>query len=319
METGWFSCDIDRATLSALTRRSDAAGLLQLGLWLAGLFGSGWLAYRAIGTPWFMSAFIVYGIFFSFAESLAHECSHGTPFQTRRLNEAVYLLVGLMMFKERTYHRWAHNRHHAYTLFPGQDPEIQLPRPLRLATIIAELFGVRSLFILSKALIRHALGDISEADKQWIPERRRPRLISGARFYLAVYASILLASLLMQSWLLLVFFLLPRLLGFWLKAIVTFPQHAGLEQGIKDHRRNSRTVYMNPLLRFLYWNMNYHLEHHLYPTVPFHALARLHEAVKDQLPRPYAGLFDVYREMITTFIRQRRDPDYHVTPVLPLR
>jgi fatty acid desaturase len=74
---------------------------------------------------------------------------------------------------------------------------------------------------------------------------------------------------------------------------------------------------MNPLFRFLYWNMNYHTEHHMYPTVPYHALPKLHEKLKDQLPRPYNGLAEAYREMATTFIRQQKDPSYFVRPVLP--
>ena len=41
-----------------------------------------------------------------------------------------------------------------------------------------------------------------------------------------------------------------------------------------------RTVYMNPVLRFLYWNMNYHIEHHMFPMVPYHALPKLHEEMK---------------------------------------
>jgi fatty acid desaturase len=74
---------------------------------------------------------------------------------------------------------------------------------------------------------------------------------------------------------------------------------------------------MNPVLGFLYWNMNYHLSHHLYPMVPFHALPRLHEQLKDQLPRPYPGVLAVYRELFDTYRRQRRDPSYHVEPPLP--
>ena len=53
-----------------------------------------------------------------------------------------------------------------------------------------------------------------------------------------------------------------------------------------DHRLNSRTVYMNPVTRFLYWNMNYHVEHHMFPMVPYHALPALHEEIKDDLPAP---------------------------------
>ena len=68
-------------------------------------------------------------------------------------------------------------------------------------------------------------------------------------------------------------------------------QHAGLAENVLDHRMNCRTVYMNPVNRYLYWNMNYHVEHHMYPTIPFHALPALGEAVKNQLPEPDPGFF----------------------------
>ena len=46
------------------------------------------------------------------------------------------------------------------------------------------------------------------------------------------------------------------------------PQHAGLARNIKDHRFSSREMYLNPILSFLYWKMEYHLTHHMFPTVP---------------------------------------------------
>ncbi len=74
---------------------------------------------------------------------------------------------------------------------------------------------------------------------------------------------------------------------------------------------------LGPVLRFLYWNMNYHIEHHLYPNVPFHALPKLREKIKDQLPPPSKGLMATWGEILPTLIKQRKDPDYHLTPVLP--
>ena len=43
-------------------------------------------------------------------------------------------------------------------------------------------------------------------------------------------------------------------------------QHIGLREDVLDRLTDTCTVYMNPVLRFLYLNMNYHLEHHLFPT-----------------------------------------------------
>ena len=57
---------------------------------------------------------------------------------------------------------------------------------------------------------------------------------------------------------------------------------------------------MNPIFRFLYWNMNYHVEHHIFPTVPYHALPKLHEAIKADCPTPYPSSIAAYREIIPT-------------------
>jgi fatty acid desaturase len=94
-------------------------------------------------------------------------------------------------------------------------------------------------------------------------------------------------------------------------------QHAGLAEDVLDHRLNSRTVYMNPVFRFLYWNMNYHLEHHLFPTVPFHALPRLHEAAKRHCPAPYTSCWAAYREILPALLRQRTDAGWCVLRPLP--
>jgi fatty acid desaturase len=58
--------------------------------------------------------------------------------------------------------------------------------------------------------------------------------------------------------------------------------------------------------------MNYHLEHHMYPMVPYHALRQLHEELRRDCPPPYANLWQAYQEIIPTIWRQRSDPSYFV-------
>ena len=94
-------------------------------------------------------------------------------------------------------------------------------------------------------------------------------------------------------------------------------QHAGLAEDRKDFRLTSRTVLLNPILRYLYWNMNHHIEHHMYPLVPFHNLPQLHRTIRSDLPVPHAGLLSAWREMLHTFFRQQRERGYFVTPTLP--
>ena len=86
----------------------------------------------------------------------------------------------------------------------------------------------------------------------------------------------------------------------------------GLAEDVLDHRLNTRTVYMNPFSRFLYWNMNYHVEHHMFPMVPYHALPALHEEIKDDLPPPGAEHRGCVPGVRPTLWSQRRDPELYV-------
>lgn len=48
------------------------------------------------------------------------------------------------------------------------------------------------------------------------------------------------------------------------------------------------------------------------PMVPFHALPRLHQAIRSQTPAPYPNVWSVYREMVPALLRQQRDPSYFI-------
>jgi fatty acid desaturase len=90
-----------------------------------------------------------------------------------------------------------------------------------------------------------------------------------------------------------------------------------LRENELDHRFSTRTLKLNRFLQFLYWNMNYHVEHHMFPNVPFHALPQLRRAIEADLPPAYDGLFSAWGEILHVFQMQRHDPGYMVTPCVP--
>ena len=113
------------------------------------------------------------------------------------------------------------------------------------------------------------------------------------------------------------YFVLPHFYGKTLHKLVAFTQHAGLARNIKDHRLTSREMYLNSILSFLYWKMEYHLTHHMFPTIPSHNLDKLHHHIKDQLPRTNTGLIDAYKEIIPALLRQSKEEDYYLKKDLP--
>ena len=138
-----------------------------------------------------------------------------------------------------------------------------------------------------------------------------------AYIYVLIYAAVVGLAIHARSILPLMFVGLPAVYGSWLQFIYGHTQHAGLAENVLDHRLNSRTIYLGPIHRYLYWEMNYHLEHHLFPLVPYHKLARLHELIKADMPRPYHGLLDAWREIMPTLLRQRKEPAYYIRRELP--
>ena len=74
---------------------------------------------------------------------------------------------------------------------------------------------------------------------------------------------------------------------------------------------------MNPISRFIYWNMNYHVEHHMFPMVPYHALPQLHETIKHDLPAANRSIAEAFAEMWPALVRQLRYEDFFIKRVLP--
>ena len=63
--------------------------------------------------------------------SLHHECVHYTVFRTRRLNDVVGQICGLIILLPHRFFRYEHCDHHTYTQLTGDDPElIPLPKTL---------------------------------------------------------------------------------------------------------------------------------------------------------------------------------------------
>jgi fatty acid desaturase len=249
---------------------------------------------------------VLYG---SASDSRWHECGHGTAFKTRWMNTVVYNLACFMIMRDPTVWRWSHTRHHTDTIIVGRDPEIVAMRPPALWHIIANFVGLFDVPLAFKHMFIHATGRLTEQEATFVPESERAKTYWTARVWLLIYAAVVVACVASRSILPAMVIGLPRFYGAWHHLMTGLTQHGGLADNVTDHRLNTRTVYMNPLSRFVYWNMNYHVEHHMYPMVPFHALPTLHAEIKDDLPTPSAGIAAAFGEFVPVMLRQRKNPE----------
>ncbi len=285
-EADWYQCAVPRETMRELLVRRNGPAIRDTILWFALILGAGYATWRLWGTWWAILPYMIYAVLYaSTSDSRWHEAGHGTAFKTDWMNNALYEIASFMVMRESVVWRWSHNRHHSDTIIVGRDPEIAVPRPPSWPGIIKPYFAIQAYPSYFKTVLMHCFGRMTAAEKTFIPETEFHRVYRNARIYATIYLGVIALSIYLRSILPLLLVGLTNLFGSWLMPVYGQTQHAGLAENVLDHRLNCRTVYMNPIHRYLYWNMNYHVEHHMFPLVPYHALPRLHAAVKRRLPR----------------------------------
>lgn len=314
----WFRSDVPRRRMKELMRRSDQPAIRDTLLWLGIALAAAAAGIALWGTWWAVPCFLVYGVLYgSASDSRWHEAGHGTAFRTRWMADAVYQVASFCMMREPTIWKWQHTRHHTDTLIVGRDPEIVAMRPARLARILLNLVGLVDVPIAIALVVRHAAGRLTREELTFVPETERAKVYRTSRIWLAVHSATIAAAIVFQTWLPLVLIGGPRLYGCFMHLVYGLTQHAGLGENVIDHRLNTRTVLMNRVNRFLYWNMNYHVEHHMFPMVPYHRLPELHEEIKHDLAAPYPSIWAAYREIIPAVLRQLKDETHFIRRELP--
>ena len=309
----WFRSEVPRRRMKELMRRSDYPAIRDTAIWIGLMVMFAGLGIAFWGSWWAVPFFLAYGVLYgSTSDSRWHETGHGTAFKSRWLDEALYQLASFMIMRDPTVWRWSHTRHHTDTLILGRDPEIAAMRPARLVRLLANFFG----------LVRRAARVRADVPARFRAAHRRggglcarARTAQGlptARIDLAIYAVTIATAVAFGSCLPVVLIGGPRMYGAFMLNVYALTQHAGMGENVLDHRLNTRTVKMCVVNRFLYWNMNYHVEHHMFPMVPYYRLPELHEEVKHDCAPVYPSMWAAYKEIIPAILRQLKDQEYYV-------
>jgi len=295
---------IDKTALKALSRRSDAAGLQQLAGHGAGLAVTGLAVAWAQGSVWLIPAMLGHGIVLVFLFSPLHESIHRTAFASRRLNDAVAWLGGLVLMLPPEFFRAFHFAHHRHTQDPARDPELAAGKPATLTGYLLHVSGLPYWWTRAATLVRHAGGRVDEA---FIPPRQHPAIVREARIVLSVYAGIAAVSLAAGSGAAVLYWLGPVLLGQPALRLYLLAEHTGCPY-VPEMLRNTRTTHTTWLMRRLAWNMPYHVEHHAYPALPFHALPAAHDQLRDKIAVLAPGYIAVHGKLLAGLRGTRKNP-----------
>ena len=277
---------LPRDQLETLSARSDLQGILYLAGHFAAIALTGWLLYLATPGWWALPALLLHGVVISFLFSPMHECSHYSAFRTPWLNEAAYWLLCVVYLMVPNWFHYLHLSHHRYTQIQGKDPELVLAIPSNGWRWLWYVSGISFWWRNVSRILRHAAIGPDPEDKRggmYVPRQRYGLLMLEARIVIVCYAAIWTAAIAYGvAWWLLWLWIVPRIVGEPLQRMFRVAEHTSCAENA-DLLQNTRTTLTNATLRYIGWQMCYHAEHHLFPSVPFHNLPRIHELIGDRI------------------------------------
>ena len=325
----WYRTPIDRESMRQLTSRSNTRGLLQTGSFLSIYAGLIYLSYfffvRHLWIPMVATCY-VHSVFHCFMgmEAAVHELSHGTPFKTKKLNEFFYRLFCFLTWNNYLHFRISHTNHHQLTVHEGLDKEVIItPDPFSIADYFSWFtFDYRKFKKFIFTNLAHFFGKVEIDFFFWNPllpsgDTRRKHICNWARFVIIGHLALLCGFIYFKLWVLIYTVTFGYFFATFLSHGCGILQHAGLNSNYPDWRVSCHTVKFNPVMSFLYWQMNFHIEHHMYAAVPFFKLPRLRKLISFDSPAPpksySAGLIRIFN----INRRQRTDPGFHFMPDFP--
>jgi fatty acid desaturase len=270
------------AMLRELSVRSNLQGALRTASHYAAVITTGsltWLLSSRYGLAWALPLIAVQGYFVAFLFMAVHETAHKTAFASRALNLIVGNLSSFLILLPYEYYCLFHWDHHRYTQDPEKDPELIVgPKPASDTQLAIAYTGLRQVGGRVLLMLRHAI--TGKVQVPWIPENRHRLVVTEARLYVAGYAALHGGSLALHAPILLWVWIVPLLSGQLILRPYLYAEHTGCDQA-RSAFMSSRTSYTGIFTKWFAWNMPYLVEHHAYPSVPFHALPKLNAIVDD--------------------------------------
>jgi len=221
-----------------------------------------------------------------------HEAVHGTLSQNRALNRALGIACAIPVLQNFAAYKVLHLRHHHLLGLPGDPDDYDNYTNwtwLVLAMHWGRLIAGYPAYITAIPILGWRHG--KAAERFWIAFE----VLLIAIAIIAILISPAPRLFLLHAW------LIPMLFINTLVNIRGMSQHTLLENQ-SDTIQGTRSILTNRVTAYFMCNENYHLEHHLYPGVPWYNLPRLHQALRTQLIDRGAPFINSYFAFVWQFI-----------------
>lgn len=268
------------AELKALSQRSNLPGAIRLAAHLTLLGLTGWWVAAASGwmlAPAVLALALVQVALFA----PAHETMHQTAYASRWANAVVGWIAFAPSLQNAQFYAAFHYAHHRHTNVPDHDPELGTETPATLAGYVRRIVGVPYWTLRLQVIRDCCRGDL--AAYPYINARQAPGVIRSVRAMSLVLALCAVGSAAIWGWQTpFLFWIIPQVIGQMPLRAYLLAEHTGCTLD-RNGLTNTRTTLTNRLVRLLMWDMPFHAEHHLYPSIPFHKLEAAHAVIRDKL------------------------------------
>ena len=261
-----------RSEIRNLHRLRPAANLVVL------LFPAAWIIAIALMRRWPLLpvrivGIVIIGLCIQAMAILMHEALHGNLFRRRTLDQWSGFLLAVPAFFSMAAYEVAHLNHHRHTRTEKDQDEISnLCRTHAQYVVLYYSWFLVGTFLYMFIVPWKALGIASP--------KGRKRIFIEYSLMLFLYAAVVFTAISSgHLWWLLLYWLIPAQIATALSNVRGLAEHLGTP-GEGDAIARTRTVTSNGLVSFLMLNLNYHLEHHLFPAVPWYNLPRIHQLLK---------------------------------------
>ncbi len=184
--------------------------------------------------------------------------------------------------------RESHMKHHQYTVHHYLDMEVELPLTVKwYHWLMWFTFYLRKLYLNIKTTINRSFGRLSSEWEQRLFYKlgtKYKQLIRWNRWLIVFQLTVIGRSILSGQYYIIMYIIITPYVFQFMNIFIGLTQHIGMTSNSDDFRESCRTVKLDPLFEFLYWKMNYHVEHHMFAGVPFYNLGILRRQIIQDLP-----------------------------------
>ncbi len=290
--------------LHTLDRKWNWVVALHYGIWLA----AAWFSINVESIPLSILGYLIGGLSLSTLSVLAHEASHNLFTRNQKIDRWIGFIVGTPILFSAAGYRVMHPLHHKYVREAG-DPD-------NLENITKSSFWLRWLYIFVFFFAVY-LYLVMVPVNAIIRAPRREKILVLIE-WLAMMAIIAIGWIFLPSHWMVEGWLFPLIVAGQVANIRGIAEHGMTTSG--NELTDTRTVTTHPVLSFLMCNINYHLEHHLYPGIPWYNLPKAHRILKAQYETAGSSvyksyvkfLYDVGKAVLKGVVAERRLIPFHI-------